>query len=194
MVGFMVMGALAGVLGALYNYNAAKLFTIRPKRKHWQVCNLFQRTPVSFVAAPLIAASLIAASLIAAPLIAAPLIEGVQVAEVATISLVTSIVTLLMAGLAGQCREMPKMPVVGVNSTHWETYEWAVDMSLGGGDCETGEFNDMALLWFSNRELALKAVIEEPSAFSWHTLLLMGVVFFVLQSWTFGTSITSGNM
>ena len=97
-----------------------------------------------------------------------------------------------MAGLAGQCREMPKMPVVGVNSTHWVTYEWAVDMSLGGGDCEAGEFNDMALLWFSNRELALKAVIEEPSAFSWHTLLLMGVVFFVLQSWTFGTSITSG--
>ena len=45
--------------------------------------------------------------------------------------------------------------------------EWAVDKSLSDTDCEDGYFSDMAFLWLSNREDALKAVIMDPTAFSW---------------------------
>ena len=86
---------------------------------------------------------------------------------------VTSLITILLVQYTSTCMPMyrPGEPIPGTNQTSPPIRrEWAVDKSLSDTDCEDGYFSDMAFLWLSNREDALKAVIMDPTAFSWQEL------------------------
>jgi len=83
---------------------------------------------------------------------------------------VTSLVTILLVQYASTCMPMhrPGEPIIGTNKTGAPILRpWAIDKSLSDNACEEGYFSDMAFLWLANREDSLKAVIMDPTAFSW---------------------------
>lgn len=159
---FILLGVGGGLLGALFNQNAHHFFHLRPKQPRNQVL------------------------------------------EVAAMSVITSAITLLLVKYAGTCIPVDKLtpggpenigePFCNANYTSpdFDFYDEDSCKQLYKGQCPPGQFDDMALLWLSNREEALKAVIQAPRGFSIYTLVVMSVVFFALQSATFGVSITAG--
>jgi len=152
---FVVLGAICGLVGALFNHNAEWFFHqrkryVKERRMH--------------------------------------------VLEVIVISVITSIVTLILTQYGGRCMSIytPAEYDPSTNITVQGTLRgWAQDKSLKES-CPEGYFDDMSFLWLANREDALKAVIMDPSAFSWETMLYTFILFGACTSWTFGTSITSG--
>ena len=101
---------------------------------------------------------------------------------------VTSLITILLVQYTSTCMPMYRpgepIPGTGNQTSPFQTSppirrEWAVDKSLSDTDCEDGYFSDMAFLWLANREDALKAVIMDPTAFSWQepSFPLFGIVY-----------------
>jgi len=115
-----------------------------------------------------------------------------RLAEVAAVSVLTSIVLFYLPTVSWACKEYV-VPVEGVdNFRDWKTEAYYEEAERKRFFCPEGEINEMATVMFGSRLDAIKEILTDPSAFQNRTLVSIGFVFFVLTLITFGTAIPSG--
>lgn len=101
-----------------------------------------------------------------------------QLAEVAIVSIITSIVLFYLPTIDWACKI--------VDEEHYEQEERKRFF------CSPGEKNEMASILFGSRISAIKNILTDPSDYQNKTLVTVGVAFYTLTLITCGTSMANG--
>jgi len=115
-----------------------------------------------------------------------------RLAEVAAVSVLTSIVLFYLPTVSWACKEYVIRGEGVDNFRDWKTEAYYEEAERKRFFCPEGEINEMATVMFGSRLDAIKEILTDPSAFQNRTLVSIGFVFFVLTLITFGTAIPSG--
>eukprot|EP01121_Diplochlamys_sp_Union-15-3_P020966 TRINITY_DN8354_c0_g1_i2.p1 TRINITY_DN8354_c0_g1~~TRINITY_DN8354_c0_g1_i2.p1 ORF type:complete len:780 (-),score=126.87 TRINITY_DN8354_c0_g1_i2:81-2165(-) len=98
--------------------------------------------------------------------------------EATVVGLVTALSSFLLSYYVHQCR------YVNRNSNELgQTYQFY---------CEKGYYNDMATIFFTGQEEAVKNLFHIDGEFSHSTLVVFIIVFYILAIWTYGIGVVSG--
>uniref|UniRef100_A0A6U9VP36 Chloride channel protein n=1 Tax=Pseudo-nitzschia australis TaxID=44445 RepID=A0A6U9VP36_9STRA len=103
--------------------------------------------------------------------------KGLKMIRISYISLVNSIVMFLLPMMSWVCKDG--------TSQNAEAAEQQFN-------CEIGQTNQMATIFFGSRGKAIVRILSNPSQFYASTLAIVGSVFYVLMLYTNTTSIPSG--
>jgi chloride channel 7 len=109
---------------------------------------------------------------------------SVRVLEAVGIAIVTSLLSYLLSYFIHDCKRMDdnSLTTPGIELTRFQFY------------CPNGYYNDMATLFYTTPQLALRQLFHSTGdqSFSLTTLAVFCFVYFLLSCWTYGTSVPSG--
>jgi H+/Cl- antiporter ClcA len=109
-----------------------------------------------------------------------------QLAEVVSLSLLTSAVTFYISTRPWACKPIALTDDIVTNTVDvWVDLEHQVL-------CSRGQLNEAAAIFFGSRDDPIKAILKDPSQFDSRTLLATGLSFLPLMMLTVGVAIPSG--
>ena len=100
--------------------------------------------------------------------------------EALSVGFVTSTLAFVLSYYFHSCSRLPTDSQGAGESNHLQFF------------CPKGYYNDMATIFFTSQEDAIKQLLHNEGEFSKSTLLLFAFTYFSLACWTFGVAIPSG--
>jgi chloride channel 7 len=102
--------------------------------------------------------------------------------EALVVSLVTSTCSFLLSYFVHSCRRLESdvLDNEEVSIQHFQFF------------CPNGYYNDMATVFYTTEELAIKQLLHSEGEFSFSTLWMFSVVYFSLFCWTQGIAVPAG--
>ncbi|GKY93401.1 hypothetical protein MPSEU_000307700 [Mayamaea pseudoterrestris] len=109
-----------------------------------------------------------------------------QLGQVAFVSLLTSALTYFIP-LICSCRKIDDDDdyVTKLGYDSWKDHAHQFD-------CNTGEINELAAIFFGSRDEAISAILTDPRQFEVKSLVITGILFFFLMTLTLGVALPSG--
>ena len=182
-----VLGALTGVLGAVFNKLVASLAAFRPRPAQSIVFDDDREWVDTFREIGRLLQQ-----------------HSFRIGEVLTISVLTSALTFGLPwigawyGFACQVESDEIAATENVTGFNFETYPFYCETTWDAGKgrfcAERGckQYNDMATIFLSSRENSILSLVEHPQAFSARSLALISVSFFMLMVFSFGAAFPGG--
>lgn len=105
--------------------------------------------------------------------------KHVRILEAVLVGLITTSVAFFGPIYLARCKTLPSGSVSSANNT----------ISYF---CQEGQYNDMATLFFTSQESAIRHLFHLDGAFSLTSLGIFFICFYFLACWTYGASVPSG--
>jgi len=124
-----------------------------------------------------------------------------QLLEVALVSIVTSLLLFYLPTQAWACKDRPEDTTDALDFTATTSNvtmprgDNVFDQTMHQHDrffCPPGQVNELGNILFGSRNDAIKRILSNPAQFKVETLLVVGLLFYVLLIITFGTALPSG--